>query len=89
MFLGRPMKVNVYNGGVGQEILGANVCELEFLDGRRVQISTDTSESGLILLRVHPAGGYEVHGNMDALTLSFHIGEKDVEIRYLHTRISS
>lgn len=81
------MKVNVYNTGHPSELPGANVCELEWLDGRKVQIST-SEEHGLVLLRVWPKGGVEVHGNMTDLSMSFAINDRGIEIRNMTMKIS-
>ena len=87
------MKARVWNdSAICKETLGAGVIELEFLDGRQIQvsasISTDGSrESGLMLIRVWPAGGVDVHGNITSMSMSFHISPETgaVEIRELQT----
>ena len=76
--------------GGSEEVQGANVVELEFLDGRRVQLSSTSDypyqeEAGLLMLRVWPAGGFEAHGNITDLSLIFYLGDKGVEIRELQT----
>jgi len=80
------MKVNVYNVGHPSELPGANVCELEWLDGRKVQISTN-EESGLVLLRVWPKGGVEIHGNITDLSMTFAINDTGLEIRSMTTKV--
>ncbi len=85
------MLARVYkSGGGGEEFQGDSVVELEFLDGRRVQLSSANEypyqkEAGLLMLRAWPAGGVEAHGNITDLSLIFYLGDEGVEIRELQT----
>ena len=70
--------------------LGADVAELELLDGRKIQICTNRgvagNEPGVILLRAWPKGGFERHGNLTDLSMSFILKEEGgVDIQDLKT----
>ena len=80
------MKTRIWNWATPTEQPG-NIVELIWPDGRLIQLSTDTSGSGLCLLRAFPADPNEPDGfsRLTELSMTISFTPSGLEIRGLQT----